>query len=147
VIDSLRTDKIYGNKKTSLTPNIDDLIKNGFFFPNNISSSDGTVMSWAGMFTSLEPLKTGVRSERYNKIDSSILNYFSLIKNEGFHVYGCVPKFASAFGMMRDFENYDKTYDHFQSLSEGLGVKILLQLKSNNMKKPWLYFVHINDIH
>jgi len=147
VIDSLRADKFYGNTKTSLTPNIDNLIKNGFFFPNNISSSDGTVMSWAGMFTSLEPLKTGIRSERYNKIDSSILNYFSLIKKEGFHVYGCVPKFASAFGMMKDFENNDKTYDHFQSLSEGLGVKILSQLKSNIMKEPWLYFIHINDIH
>ncbi len=123
------------------------LLKNGVFFPNNISSSDGTVMSWAGMFTSLESLKTGVRSEQYNKIDLSILNYFSLIKKEGFHVYGCVPKFANAFGMMRDFENNDKTYDRFQRLSEGLGEKILSQLKSNSMKEPWLYFVHINDIH
>ena len=147
VIDSLRSDKLFGDKKTAKTPILDNLIKNGLFFPNNISSSDGTVMSWAGLFTSLEPLKTGVRSERHNKIDSTILNYFSLIKQEGFHVFGCIPKFANAFGMMRDFENNDKTYDRFQMLSEGLGNKILSQLQSDLMKEPWLYFVHINDIH
>lgn len=147
VIDSLRSDKLFGEEKTAKTPTLDNLIKNGIFFQNSISSADGTVMSWAGMFTSLEPLKTGVRSERYNKIDSSILNYFSLIKNEGYHVYGCVPKFATAFGMMNDFENNDKTYDHFLTLSEGLGEKILSHLKSDLMKEPWLYFVHINDIH
>ena len=28
-IDSLRADKVFGNTKTSLTPNIDNLIKNG----------------------------------------------------------------------------------------------------------------------
>jgi len=32
-------------------------------------------------------------------------------------------------------------------LSEGLGNKILSQLQSDLMKEPWLYFVHINDIH
>ena len=147
VIDSLRSDKLFGSEKTAKTPIFDNLIKNGVFFPNNISSSDGTVLSWASMFTSLDPLKTGVGSNQYNKIDSSILNYFSLIKNEGFHVYGCVPKFANAFGMMKDFENNDKTYDHFQGLSDGLGTKIQSQLKSNLMKEPWIYFVHINDIH
>ena len=88
VIDSLRSDKLFGTEKTAKTPIFDNLIKNGFFFPNTISSSDGTVISWASMFTSLEPLKTGVGSDQYNKIDSSILNYFSLIKNEGFNVYG-----------------------------------------------------------
>ncbi len=147
VIDSLRSDKLFGKDKTAKTPNLDNYINDGIFFPNSISSSDGTVMSWAGMFTALEPLKTGIRSEQYHKIDSSIPNYFSLIKKEGFHVYGCVPKFANAFGMMNEFENNDKTYDHFQSLSEGLGSKIVSCLKSNVMKEPWLYFVHINDIH
>lgn len=147
VIDSLRSDKLFGTDKTSKTPNLDNCINNGIFFPNTISSADGTVMSWAGMFTALEPLKTGIRSEQYQKIDSSIPNYFSLIKREGFHVYGCVPKFAKAFGMMNEFENNDKTYDRFQRLSEGLGLKIISFLKHKMMKEPWFYFVHINDIH
>ena len=147
VIDSLRSDKLFGIDKTAKTPNLDKCIDSGIFFPNTISSADGTVMSWAGMFTALEPLKIGIRSEQYHKIDSRILNYFSLIKNEGFHVYGCVPKFANAFGMMNEFENNDKTYDHFQRLSEGLGPKIVSFLKSDLLKEPWFYFVHINDIH
>lgn len=147
VIDSLRSDKLFGSEKNAKTPILDNLISEGTFFPNNISSADGTVMSWAGMFTALEPLKTGVRSERYNKIDSSILNFFSLIKNEGYRVFGCVPKFATAFGMMKDFENSDKTYDRFQHLSEGLGTKIFSQLSTLPTTEPWLYFLHVNDIH
>ena len=41
-IDSLRADKVFGNTKTSLTPNIDNLIKNGIYFTQTISSADGT---------------------------------------------------------------------------------------------------------
>ncbi|EIJ66141.1 hypothetical protein BD31_I2198, partial [Candidatus Nitrosopumilus salaria BD31] len=32
VIDSMRSDKCYGKNKTSITPNIDSLIKQGIYF-------------------------------------------------------------------------------------------------------------------
>ena len=37
VIDSLRFDKCHGNEKSSFTPNIDMLIKNGTYFQETIS--------------------------------------------------------------------------------------------------------------
>ncbi|NDF25813.1 MAG: hypothetical protein EB149_07540, partial [Thaumarchaeota archaeon] len=44
-IDSLRSDKIYGPNKSSLTPNIDSLINNGVYFTQAISTSDATGLS------------------------------------------------------------------------------------------------------
>ena len=147
IIDSFRSDKFYGNDTSSQTPNIDDLVENGIFFPNNISAADGTILSLASMFTSLEPPKTGVKSEHYVKLDSDIINYFNLLKQEGFHAYATVPKIVSTLGILNMFENLDKTYDHFQSLSNGLGKKIIDQLNQKSMEEPWIYYVHINDIH
>jgi len=146
IIDSLRSDKFFGSQKTSKTPNIDKLLQKSVYFHNNISASDGTIFAWASIFTGLEPLKTGVRSERYNKIDSNVETYFSKLKKEGYSLYTCVPKIAHEFGMVEDFENTDKTYDHFLSLPDGLGNKIISKLNSK-LIEPWIYFVHINDIH
>ena len=50
-IDALRADRCYGNEKTSKTPNIDFLIKQGTYFNSAFSSSDGTPVSFSSMFT------------------------------------------------------------------------------------------------
>ena len=74
VIDSLRADKFYGNKKTSLTPNIDNLIKNGTYFNQAICSSDATLLSWAGLFTGQFAFKTGIRSNKFNKLEDKLFS-------------------------------------------------------------------------
>ena len=38
VLDGLRADRCYGEKKSSITPNIDKLIQNGIYFNQTISS-------------------------------------------------------------------------------------------------------------
>ena len=37
LIDSFRSDKFYGNAKTSITPNLDSLIKDGVYFTQTIN--------------------------------------------------------------------------------------------------------------
>ena len=39
LVDSLRGDKCYGERKTAITPNIDKLIHNGVYFSQTIGSS------------------------------------------------------------------------------------------------------------
>ena len=46
VIDSLRQDKCLGKSKTSVTPTLDKLIRNGIFFNQNISTAPITVPSF-----------------------------------------------------------------------------------------------------
>ena len=43
LIDSFRSDKFYGNEKTSITPNLDKLIDNGIYFSQTISSAPSSL--------------------------------------------------------------------------------------------------------
>ena len=45
MLDSLRADKSYGNKRKCVTPNLDGMIKNGTYFTQAISPADGTILS------------------------------------------------------------------------------------------------------
>lgn len=147
LVDSLRADKFFGKEKTSLTPNIDSFISKGVYLKNNFSSSDGTVLSWASIFTSLHPFKTGVTGRRLNKISSNVKTHFEVLQNLGYSAYSCVPKVAYAVGLLDNFTNEDRTYPIFTNLDDGLGEKIISKLQPNKMKEPWVFFVHINDIH
>ena len=69
MIDSFRADKFFGSNKSSKTPNIDHLIKTGAYFEQEISSADGSPLSWASILTGLNPFKTGIRYERLQKIN------------------------------------------------------------------------------
>ena len=53
LLDSVRADKFHGDNKTSVTPNLDGLIKNGTYFNQAISSSDATILSLNSFFNSL----------------------------------------------------------------------------------------------
>ena len=99
LIDSLRADKFYGDSKSSITPNIDNLMNDGKYFSQAISSADGTILSWASMLTGLHPFKTGIRSEKFNKVNSNVKNYFEIFKDNGFYCLIEIKKFKSAAGL------------------------------------------------
>ena len=148
VIDSLRADKFFGNTKTSITPNIDKLTKKGIYFENNVSTADGTVLGLSSLFTGLYPFKTGVTTRRYDSLEPSITTLFSILTNQGYHAYGCVHKIIEKMKLLDAFQkNFSHTYDGYLNLSEGLGDRIINQLETNFMKEPWVFFLHINDIH
>ena len=62
VFDSFRSDKFFGNNKTSKTPNLDLLLKNGTYFDQAISTADGTFLTMSSIFNGLYPFITGIRS-------------------------------------------------------------------------------------
>ena len=96
VFDSFRADKFYGKNKTSQTPNIDELIKNGTYFDQAVSVSDATLMSWSSLFTANYPTKTGIISSRFNKLNENIITYFQILKKEGYHFYGFLPTLSES---------------------------------------------------
>ena len=55
LIDSFRSDKFYGNEKTSITPNLDSLIKDGVYFTQAINSSPASVSAISSVFTAKWP--------------------------------------------------------------------------------------------
>ena len=145
VIDSLQARKFYG-KKTSLTPNIDSLIKKGTYFENLISTCDTSLLSLTSLFTGKHAFKTGIRSPRYNKLDNDIITYFQILKKSGYHLFAHRPSVEEAVGLMPTFENDDSDYFYHYDLSNGLGKQILDKLDSN-LPEPWFFYTHCNDLH
>ena len=119
VLDSCRADRFYGSKKTSKTPSIDHLIKNGTYFEQAISSSDGTLVACASMFTGKHAFKTGIRSTRFRKLDKDNITYFEILKNFGYHLYGYIPTSTISSGIFPEFENYDDYHGYRPRLFDG----------------------------
>ena len=145
VIDSLQARKFY-REKTSLTPNIDSLIKKGTYFENLISACDTTLLSLTSLFTGKHAFKTGIRSPRYNKLNDDIITYFQILKESGYHLFAHRPSIGEAVGLMPTFENDDSDYFYDYDLSSGLGKRILDQLDSK-LPEPWFFYAHNSDLH
>ena len=110
VIDSLRADKCYSDSKTSYTPNLDSLIKNGVYFSQTISSVGSTGSSMASIFTGLYPFRTGMSSNAYKKLNPNVENFVNLLKKEGYNTYAASPPLTTAFGLTNDFENKNRCH-------------------------------------
>lgn len=146
-IDSLRADKVYGQNKSSLTPNMDSLINNGIYFTQAISTSDATGLGLGSVFTATYPFKTGITHFNYNP---DTLNYFDLLKKNGYNAYATVPDLSFFLALTKNFTDTDAyVYDKRESwvqLVGGVGNLIIDRLE-NKLKEPWAYFIHLMDLH
>ena len=103
VIDSLRADKCYGNKKTSVTPNIDTLIENGTYFAQNITSAPSTIPSMSSILTGLYPFECVIKQEKFFVIDHNIDNYIKNLEQNNYNCYATTPKLISYLGFEKIF--------------------------------------------
>jgi len=147
-IDSLRSDHCFGDHRTVKTPNIDNLISNGAYFTQAISSADQTGTSLASIYTALSPSTTGLTHFNFSKNTKTYFNYF---KDNGYYTSGCFPDhdFFMNLGSSLD-DNYFYVYNKLESwknLSGGIGDTIINKLKSLKKEKSWLFSVHIMDLH
>ncbi len=146
IIDSFRSDKFF-DIDTSKKPNIDNLIKNGTYFSQAISSSDATILSWSGLYTGKHPFKTGIRSSRFNKLDDDVQTMFDIFKLSGYSLYSFTPTFSETIGLFPKFENKNNLYDFTERLDTGLGTKILDVFSSLPTTTPWFLNIHLMDLH
>ena len=144
IIDSLRADKFIGSLKTSQTPNIDRLIENGIYFCNTVAPSDGTLFSWAGIFSGKYSFRTGINSGRFSKVDKKMTTLFHLLEKNGYDFYGHLPEVASKIGLFPNFKNENVFFNKYLNFEDGLGQQIINEL-SSNMKTPWCYILHSYD--
>lgn len=146
-IDSLRADKIYGDNKSSLTPNIDTLIKNGTYFTQAISTADTTGLSLGSLFTANYPFKTGITHYTY---DPNIITYFQILQNNGYHTFATFPDTSFFLKIINNLSEkdayvYDKR-EHWLQLVGGIGNQIITKLEKG-LREPWLYYIHLMDLH
>ena len=146
IIDSFRSDKFF-NHGTTKKPNIDNLLKNGTYFANAISSADATILSWSTIFTGKYPFNTGIRSSRFNKLNNEVQTIFDYLKSSNYSFYGFFPTFSETINLFPTFTNENHLYDFTETLDTGLGEKILSTLSSIPNKRPWFLTMHLMDLH
>ena len=146
IVDSLRADKISGTENNSITPNLDHIKKNGVFFDHAISSADGTMLAYAGLFSGKHPFKTGMRSAKLTRLCNTI-SYFEVLKNYDYNLYGCLPNFAKPLEIIPEFENNDEAFLDLLPDALGDAGKITLKKLEGNMKEPWCFLVHVTNMH
>ena len=146
-IDSLRADKCTGENKSSKTPNLDNIINNGIYFEQAISSSDQTGTSLASIFTGNFPIKTGLTQISFSE---KIETYFDFLKGQGYHTECFVPDgkfFINLTSKVDKKIHYSFTKkEDWKKLNDGLGEKLIEFLDEKNIEKPWIKYIHIMDI-
>ena len=146
IFDSFRADKISGPDKNSLTPNFDYIKKNGVFFDHAVSSSDASLLSYAGLFSGKHPFKTGMRSSKLTGLIDTT-SYLEFLKNHGYKLYGCMPKSSSFLEIIPEFANNQEAFlDYGMSVFTDAG-RITLDKLNSTMKEPWLFIMHTGDLH
>jgi arylsulfatase A-like enzyme len=146
IFDSFRADKISGPDKNSLTPNFDYIKKNGVFFDHVVSSSDASLLSYAGLFSGKHPFKTGMRSSKLTGLIDTT-SYLEFLKNHGYKLYGCMPKSSSFLEIIPEFANNEEAFlDYGMSVFTDAG-RITLDKLNSKMKEPWLFIMHTGDLH
>ena len=103
LIDSFRADKCFGDDKTSLTPNIDNLIKNNVYFTQAICSAPVTCPSVSSIFTSQYPFESIIQDENHYKINSDITTYIDDLVKLGYFPFAITPELTSYMGLKKIF--------------------------------------------
>jgi len=147
VVDSLKSDKCIGKNLSSITPNIDFLIKNGAAFSQAISPAAVSPVAMSSIFTGLFPFRTGMSTDKFHKFNANITTYVKILKNHGYSAFATAPSITKDFGLTNDFQNSDSTYENSVSLFDGLGNKIVQTLSSIRTQIPWFFYIHIFDLH
>ena len=145
IFDSLRADKISGSDKNSITPTLDFVKENGVLFDHTISSGDGTILSYAGLFSGKHPFKTGMRNQKLTRLCDTT-SYLEILKKNGYNLYGCVPETTTLLEIIPEFENNFEAEMDFPNILTDAGKFILNKLELG-MKEPWFFLVHVLNMH
>ena len=147
VIDSLRADKCYGDKKTSVTPNIDSLIKNGTYFSQTITHGQSTIPCMSSILTGLYPFESMSQNDDIFVINPEADVYMNNFKNFGYNTYAIVQDSLAHMGLDRIFKNDFEMYPVTSKVWDSLGQQIVNKLKNIKLSEPWFYYLHLYDLY
>ena len=153
-IDSFRGDKCFGKNKSSKTPNIDKLIKNGVYFEQAISVSDGSYTCMGAVFTSLYPFQSGITTVSAYSKSTKIFQRF---REAGYKLYGtapCTPFFINLLESFDEKENFTKPgylYPVSGNPKDSRTGEYILdrldRIRDGKIEEPWFYFIFLTDLH
>jgi len=147
VLDGLRADRCYGEKKSSITPNIDKLIQNGIYFNQTISSGISSTPAVSSIFTSLYPFESLILDRNLFKINPRISTYIYKLRDEGYKTFAIVQDVLTHIGFQNIFGDNLVIYNHAkEKLWSGLGKKILEDFDFIKKQEPWFCYMQFYDL-
>ncbi len=147
VLDGFRSDLCQGEKKTSITPNIDKLIKNGIYFKQSISSGMGSTASVSSILTSLYPFEAQVQDGSLFKINPNIKTFVDELKDNGYYTHAIIQKPLAHIGFEKIFNENLDIYDQTQEkLWTGLGERIVKRLMRIKKRDSWFCYIQLYDL-
>ena len=145
LIDSLRQDKCYGNKKTSITPNLDFIINSGTFFTQTISPASITIPSLSSIFSGLYPFECTTLDHELFNMNPKIHTFIEDLNSSGYKTSAIIPEAINHTNITKLFSDVE-LFDSFASLYDGVGDQILRKIQ-NFENNPWFLYVHLEDLH
>jgi len=147
IIDSFRTDKFFGEKKTSVTPNIDKLIQQGVFFSQTVSSASSSLPAISSLLTGNYPFRSFKQSEKKSEIDDGSMYFLKELKKKKYDLHGFIPKILTNLSLENVFGNNLDSYDDNSTLYDGIGEQLIDKIKQMKIRDKWFCYIHLNDIH
>ena len=145
LLDAVSADKFYGNKKTSVTPNIDSLIKKGTYFSQAITTAPSTIPSVASLLTSLYAFECVIKDKNMFTMNQKVKSHIQNFADYGYHTHATFQDVIIFLGLGKIFENAEP-YPVSLKLWNGLGQITIDKLHSKDFKEPWFYYLHVYDL-
>ena len=146
LLDGFRADKFLGEKKSSITPNLDSLLEKGTYFSQAVASASGTIPAVSSIMTSLYSHKALVKDNNLYRINTKKQNFPLEFKKNGYNTHATYQGVISFLNLNKIFDDASG-YDNYSFLWKDLTDEILNKFDNNMMQEPWLYYLHIYDLH
>ena len=147
IIDALRADKFFGTSKTSYTPNMDRLKKDGIYFNQAVSSSDATWTCVGSILSSLYPVQSGIN--RFSNHEKAA-KIFDFMKENGYNTFATVKDtifFQTLTSKLDGKDLFPIDNGYLFSDFGDVGKTVIDRLESENFKEPWFHYIHLMDLH
>ena len=147
LLDSLRSDTIFGKNKSCKTPNLDVLISKGTCFSNAFSTADHTGVSWLSLMRGIFPITDGINPYKFN---SNIETFVKLFKSNGFKTSCFFPDISFFKILSEQFDNsiiYEySNRDEYQEHKEKHFENLLHTITTQNSSNSYLTCIHLMDL-
>lgn len=147
VIDCARADKWLGTGRTTVTPNLDRLCREGGAFPTTITEKACTTPCFASLLSGCFSPRHGVHLVWGYRFPKSAPLLTERLADAGYHTYAEVSgPLLAEMGLDRGFERY--TYRApCDYLHTAWGDQFIERLKRGDYSSPWFILLHLWELH
>jgi arylsulfatase A-like enzyme len=147
LIDCVRADLCFGEKRSVRTPTTDALVQKGTSFTQAIATNSTTSPCVATILTGMYPFVHGIRSLKGYKLNPNCTTLAEILKNNGYTTYAMVTgPLSKEMGLDRGFDRY-LYRENTHTIYTGFAEELISYLKGEKINEPWFLFVHLYEIH